>query len=273
MVSLDHLSDTQRRALILADNKIAENATWDQALLRDALAETWAITIFPEGTTTDGQSLLPFKPSLLAVLDPSGDLGGRVFFCNSGAEANEAAFKLAANLLFHFDAREKREARVLLSVELEEIQKKTPKPRKLGFEKAFVPLVILDPNFSRRLLNTKVENSRPLFRIENVAAVMVAVVELENFVYERALFQAAQIETLLLNLVFDPENAFRKSPERALLVKLQKRGRVMLERGLANAIVEIRQDQIRDPAGQAAWRSMAMACWDISFSIYLSSSW
>lgn len=38
--------------------------------LRDALAETWAVTIFPEGTTTDGQSLLPFKPSLLAVLDP-----------------------------------------------------------------------------------------------------------------------------------------------------------------------------------------------------------
>jgi 1-acyl-sn-glycerol-3-phosphate acyltransferase len=38
--------------------------------LRDALADTWAITIFPEGTTTDGQSLLPFKPSLLAVLDP-----------------------------------------------------------------------------------------------------------------------------------------------------------------------------------------------------------
>jgi 1-acyl-sn-glycerol-3-phosphate acyltransferase len=38
--------------------------------LRDALAEAWAVTIFPEGTTTDGQSLLPFKPSLLAVLDP-----------------------------------------------------------------------------------------------------------------------------------------------------------------------------------------------------------
>ena len=29
--------------------------------LRDALAETWAITIFPEGTTTDGSKLLPFK--------------------------------------------------------------------------------------------------------------------------------------------------------------------------------------------------------------------
>lgn len=40
------------------------------AALRDALAETWAITIFPEGTTGDGHTLLPFKPALLAVLDP-----------------------------------------------------------------------------------------------------------------------------------------------------------------------------------------------------------
>lgn len=38
--------------------------------LRDALAETWAITIFPEGTTTNGSLLLPFKAPLLAVLDP-----------------------------------------------------------------------------------------------------------------------------------------------------------------------------------------------------------
>lgn len=38
--------------------------------LRDALAETWAITIFPEGTTGDGATLLPFKAALLAVLDP-----------------------------------------------------------------------------------------------------------------------------------------------------------------------------------------------------------
>ena len=32
---------------------------------------------------------------LLHLLDPSGGRDGRVFFCNSGAEANEAAFKLA----------------------------------------------------------------------------------------------------------------------------------------------------------------------------------
>lgn len=38
--------------------------------LREALAETWAITIFPEGTTGDGVELLPFKAALLAVLDP-----------------------------------------------------------------------------------------------------------------------------------------------------------------------------------------------------------
>ncbi|MFM9133891.1 MAG: acetylornithine transaminase, partial [bacterium] len=32
---------------------------------------------------------------LLALLDPDGGRGGRAFFCNSGAEANEAAFKLS----------------------------------------------------------------------------------------------------------------------------------------------------------------------------------
>lgn len=32
---------------------------------------------------------------LVAALDPTGTRGGRAFFCNSGAEANEAAFKLS----------------------------------------------------------------------------------------------------------------------------------------------------------------------------------
>ncbi len=38
VIVLRHLSSAQKEALRLADNRIAENATWDQALLRDALA-------------------------------------------------------------------------------------------------------------------------------------------------------------------------------------------------------------------------------------------
>jgi lyso-ornithine lipid O-acyltransferase len=40
------------------------------ANLRDAIAEHRAVTLFPEGTTTDGRSLLPFKPSLFATVVP-----------------------------------------------------------------------------------------------------------------------------------------------------------------------------------------------------------
>jgi len=39
-------------------------------LLRIALEDNWSVTVFPEGTTTDGQSLLPFKTSMLSVLEP-----------------------------------------------------------------------------------------------------------------------------------------------------------------------------------------------------------
>jgi len=38
VVVLDHLSPTQRRALVIADNRIAENADWDDAMLRVELA-------------------------------------------------------------------------------------------------------------------------------------------------------------------------------------------------------------------------------------------
>ena len=72
VVVLDHLTPTQRRALIIADNRIAENAGWDDAMLRielqslqedgfnlditgfdaDALAEIMA----GEETAVDGQT-------------------------------------------------------------------------------------------------------------------------------------------------------------------------------------------------------------------------
>lgn len=38
--------------------------------VRAALTDTGALTVFPEGTTSDGLSLLPFKSSLLSALDP-----------------------------------------------------------------------------------------------------------------------------------------------------------------------------------------------------------
>jgi 1-acyl-sn-glycerol-3-phosphate acyltransferase len=40
------------------------------ARLRSALADQRVLALFPEGTTTDGSQLLPFKASLFAALDP-----------------------------------------------------------------------------------------------------------------------------------------------------------------------------------------------------------
>ena len=61
--------------------------------LRDALEETWAITIFPEGTTTDGSTLLPFKAPLLKVLEPPppGILVQPIFL-NYGGNAHEISW-------------------------------------------------------------------------------------------------------------------------------------------------------------------------------------
>ena len=42
VITLDHLTEAQRRALVIAENKIAENAGWDEELLRvelEALGE------------------------------------------------------------------------------------------------------------------------------------------------------------------------------------------------------------------------------------------
>src|SRR5580698_4771926 len=38
VIVLDHLSESQKRAYVIADNKLAENAGWDDELLRSELA-------------------------------------------------------------------------------------------------------------------------------------------------------------------------------------------------------------------------------------------
>mgnify|MGYP005849464791 CR=1 FL=1 len=61
--------------------------------LREALNETWAITIFPEGTTTDGSGLLPFKSPLLQVLDPPPPgVMVQPMFLDYGATAHDIAW-------------------------------------------------------------------------------------------------------------------------------------------------------------------------------------
>lgn len=43
------------------------------ALVREALSEAGTLAIFPEGTTSDGTGVLPFKSSLLSALDQAPD--------------------------------------------------------------------------------------------------------------------------------------------------------------------------------------------------------
>ena len=44
-IRLSHLSEAQKRAYVIADNKIADNAGWDEELLRDEMAELEAIDL------------------------------------------------------------------------------------------------------------------------------------------------------------------------------------------------------------------------------------
>lgn len=47
-----------------------QNVAQQISELREAIAENWSVTLFPEGTTSDGLGLLPFKQSLFQTLAP-----------------------------------------------------------------------------------------------------------------------------------------------------------------------------------------------------------
>ncbi len=62
------LAKLNRTVFVKRENRMGVAQQINQ--LREALADNWSVTVFPEGTTTDGQSLLPFKTSMLRVLEP-----------------------------------------------------------------------------------------------------------------------------------------------------------------------------------------------------------
>jgi 1-acyl-sn-glycerol-3-phosphate acyltransferase len=55
---------------IFVNRSEKQNVGAQIAELREAIAENWSVTLFPEGTTSDGNGLLPLKPSLFASLTP-----------------------------------------------------------------------------------------------------------------------------------------------------------------------------------------------------------
>nr|WP_307753587.1 ParB N-terminal domain-containing protein [Xanthomonas albilineans] len=109
VVPLDHLSDTQRRALILADNKIGENAAWDDDLLGIELSELqdagfdldltgfspeeWEALIAGDDTAKDGltdEDNVPDVPQ--APISQAGDvwlLGDHRLLCGDATKADD----------------------------------------------------------------------------------------------------------------------------------------------------------------------------------------
>ncbi|NBQ80299.1 MAG: site-specific DNA-methyltransferase, partial [Betaproteobacteria bacterium] len=109
VVPMDHLSDTQRRALILADNKIGENASWEDELLGIELAdlkdagfdlgltgfsqEEWEALIAGEEATKDGLTDEDAVPEVSETpISKTGDvwiLGEHKLLCGDATKADD----------------------------------------------------------------------------------------------------------------------------------------------------------------------------------------
>ena len=106
VVILDHLTPTQRRALVIADNRIAENAGWDEAMLQVELADlqgddfdlsltgfdadALADLLAGEETTSDGQTDEDSVPDADTSITRPGDVwlcGNHRVICGDSTDA------------------------------------------------------------------------------------------------------------------------------------------------------------------------------------------
>ncbi len=119
VVPLEHLSDTQRRALILADNKIGENASWEDELLGIELAdlkdagfdlgltgfsqEEWEALIAGEEATKDGLTDEDAVPEVSETpISKTGDiwiLGEHKLLCGDATKAEDFKALLGEELV------------------------------------------------------------------------------------------------------------------------------------------------------------------------------
>ena len=107
VVILDHLTPTQRRALVIADNRIAENAGWDEAMLQVELADlqgddfdlsltgfdadALADLLAGEETTSDGQTDEDSVPDAGTSITRPGDVwicGNHRVICGDSTDAS-----------------------------------------------------------------------------------------------------------------------------------------------------------------------------------------
>jgi DNA modification methylase len=106
VVILDHLTPTQRRALVIADNRIAENAGWDDAMLQVELAalqddnfdlsltgfdaDALADLLAGEETTTEGDTDEDSVPDVGPSITRPGDVwlcGNHRVICGDSTDA------------------------------------------------------------------------------------------------------------------------------------------------------------------------------------------
>ena len=119
VVPMDHLTDTQRRALILADNKIGENASWEDELLGIELAELkdagfdlgltgfsleeWEALIAGEEATKDGLTDEDAVPEVSETpISKCGDiwvLGEHKLLCGDATKADDYKALLGEELV------------------------------------------------------------------------------------------------------------------------------------------------------------------------------